>query len=308
MTPRNVKNVLTDRKLRRVAIRIAGVAGLLVFGSVNAPKVRAQSQALAGDRPKFEAASVKPNKSGDNRAMRRPQVGGLFSETNYTMRIIITTAFQLTPQQMVAAPEWDRLLGEHFDIEAKAEGDPSKDQINLMLQSLLADRFKLVVHHETRQLPVYALVLSRAGKTGPQLIQHSDDAKCTDAALGLSPPGRDGTLSAYCGSFSIVGRPGGLRDAGNNVTMDQMIALLGNYMDRPVVDRTGLNGTYDFTFEFALPIGLGSQPATDPSASDPSAPPSIFTAIQEQLGLKLESQTGPVDVLVIDHVEEPSEN
>jgi uncharacterized protein (TIGR03435 family) len=264
-----------------------------------------QAQNMAAGAPSFEVASIKPNKSGDNRAMRRPQVGGLFSETNYTVRIIIETSYQLKPHQMIAGPEWDRLLAEHFDIEAKAEGNPPKDQMNLMLRSLLADRFKLVVHHETRQLPVYALVLPKAGKTGRQLTPHSDGAKCTDPALGLSPPGPDGTLPAPCGSFSIVGTPGGLRDAGNNVTMDMFVALLGNYVDRPVVDRTGQKGTYDLTFEFEPPLGPGSQPSTDASAS---APPSIFTALQEQLGLKLESQTGPVDVLVIDHVEEPSAN
>lgn len=104
--------------------------------------------------------------------------------------------------------------------------------------------------------------------------------------------------------------PGGgaLRETGNRITMDMLVQFLGQSVDRTVVDRTGLGGVFDFTLEFAPELGPGSQPGATASASDPSAPPSIFTALQEQLGLKLESQKGPVDVLVIDHVEEPSPN
>ena len=106
----------------------------------------------------------------------------------------------------------------------------------------------------------------------------------------------------------MISKPGALREAGNNITMDMLGAQLNQSVDRTVVNRTGLSGVFDFTIEFAPDMGPGSQPGTTASASDTSGPPSLFTALQEQLGLKLESQTGPVDVLVIDHIEQPSEN
>jgi uncharacterized protein (TIGR03435 family) len=179
-----------------------------------------------------------------------------------------------------------------------------------MVRSLLEDRFKLVIHPETRQLPIYALVLSRPGKIGPQLTQHSAKAKCTDSAAGLAPPppGPGEATPAYCGGFFMIPKPGDLREAGNEITMDMLGAQLSRSLDRMAVDHTGLSGVFDFNIEFAPELGPGSQPAADASASDPSAPPSIFTALQEQLGLKLIPQTGPVDVLVIDHVEEPMPN
>ena len=103
-------------------------------------------------------------------------------------------------------------------------------------------------------------------------------------------------------------RAGDLRETGNRVTMDMLGQFLRQSVDRTIVDRTGLSGAFDFTLEFAPESGPGSQPSATGSASDPSAPPSIFTALEQQLGLKLESTKGPVDVLVIDHVEEPSPN
>ena len=168
----------------------------------------------------------------------------------------------------------------------------------------------MVTHHETRRLPIYALVLSKSGKTGPQLTPHSGDAKCTDASDGkaLPQPGPGEAMPAYCGGFFMNPRPGGLRETGNKITMDMLGQFLSQSLDRMVVNRTGLSGAFDFTIEFAPDMGPGSQPGTTAGASDTSGPPSLFTALQEQLGLKLESQTAPVDVLVIDHVEEPSEN
>jgi uncharacterized protein (TIGR03435 family) len=103
-------------------------------------------------------------------------------------------------------------------------------------------------------------------------------------------------------------RPGDFRETGNKITMAMLAPFLGQSVDRTVVDRTGLTGVFDFTLEFAPELGPGSQPGSAASAPDPPVVPSLFTALQEQLGLKLESQTGPVDVLIIDHVEEPSPN
>jgi uncharacterized protein (TIGR03435 family) len=183
--------------------------------------------------------------------------------------------------------------------------------MNLMVQSLLADRFRLAVHRETRQLPIYALVVSKPGKTGAQLQPHLNDAKCSDVSSGpLPPPPPSGALPAPCGGFFMSGSPGGFRMAGAKLTMDMLARNFSNFVDRVVVDHTGLSGTFDVSLDFMptqMPAGFVRGPG-DSSASDPAAPPTIFTAVQEQLGLKLEAQTGPVDVVVIDHVEQPSEN
>jgi uncharacterized protein (TIGR03435 family) len=182
-------------------------------------------------------------------------------------------------------------------------------QKQLMLQSLLQDRFKLVIHHETRQLPIYALVLAKAGKIGPQLIPHTDNANCVDPAAP-TPNEAAGSSLPLCGVFYIshIGNSTVSPEA-RNVTMEWFASNLSGLVRRLVVDRTGLSGTYDLTLHYTPDVGQpGVQPGNDAAASDPSAPPSIFTALQEQLGLKLESQTGPVDVLIVDHAEEPSEN
>ena len=208
---------------------------------------------------------------------------------------------------MFGGPGW--IDKQHFDIEARAEGNPSNEQERLMLQSLLEDRFKLMLHHETRQLPIYALVLSSPGKTGPQLIPHSSDAKCNDpvAEGPLSPPKPGEPMPAYCGGFFMNAQPGDLRETGNKITMDMLVSFLNQSVDR-TVNRTGLSGAFDFTLQFAPELGPGSQPGSGTSSPDPSAAPSLFTALQEQLGLKLESTRGPVDVVVIDNVQEPSPN
>jgi uncharacterized protein (TIGR03435 family) len=223
---------------------------------------------------------------------------------------LIAWAYQLKPDEarlISGSPDWAN--SESFDIEAQASGNLPRDRMFLMLQSLLADRFKLALHHETREVPVYALVFAKPGKTGPQLQPHSDAAPClkidpsrpfptTDFGVIPPPP-------PACGRFIS----GAHRLAGNDVTMEMLAANLGasSSVDRTVVNRTGLNGAFDLNLEFTP----GGQPASqlgEAGAPDASGPPLIFTALQEQLGLKLESTKGPVDVLVIDHVEQPTPN
>ena len=291
---------------------------VMVFASLlMTPRLRAQSPAgqspAADDKhPQFDAASIKVSKTGDQGTYLRRQPGGLYRATNATLRNLIASAYlnEFPPkgELIFGGPGW--IDSEHFEIEARAEGNPGREQMQLMVQSLLEDRFKLVLHHETRQLPIYALMQAKPGKTGPQLTVHSGDAKCTEAAPGkpLSPPAPGGTMPAYCGGFFMAPASGALRETGNKITMGMLVQFLGQSVDRTMVDRTGLNGVFDFNLEFAPELGPGSQIGGTASAPDPSAPPSIFTALQEQLGLKLEPQTGPVDVLVIDHVEEPSPN
>jgi len=289
---------------------MAGAVTLLMMGVVAA--VWAQAPSAPADLPKFDVASIKANKSGDEGKYLRRQPGGLYTTTNAPLRALIASAYlnEFPPKGRLifGGPGW--IDSERFDIEARADGKPGNEQERLMLQSLLEDRFKLVLHHETRRLPIYALVLSKPGKIGPQLTPHSGSAKCTEfeAGKGLVQPGPGEAMPAYCGGFFMNPRPGGLRETGNKITMDMLGQFLSQSVDRTVVNRTGLSGVFDFTLEFAPELGPASQSDSTANASDPSTPPSIFTALQEQLGLKLESQKGPVDALVIDHVEQPSEN
>jgi len=305
---------MQNRHKTRCLAAVAALATVIAACALVAPRLRGQSPATppqaaspATGQPSFDVASVKPNKSDTNFSISRQPADGRYSATHAELRAIIALANQLRPNRIVAAPEWNRVLSEHFDVEAKAEGNPSKDQMFLMLQSLLASRFKLAAHRETRELPVYALVLVKAGKFGPQLKPHSNDAKCADpAGPPPPPPGPGEAMPAFCGGFLLSGQSGGFRETGNNVDMNAFALALGDVLDRPVIDRTGLTQLFDISYESAFDVRGGKIDTT--SSSDPSGPPSIFTALQEQLGLKLEATKAPVDVLVIDHVEEPTPN
>jgi len=250
--------------------------------------------------PTFDAVSVKVNKSTGVGRVNLTQPGGHLTASNVSLKFLIIQAYTLARVNFAPSPRGaDWIDSEHFDIEAEAEGNPTVEQKRLMIQSLLANRFKLIMHHETRQLAVYSLVLSKPGKPGPQLRPHTDGTKCVEVPAGQPRP-------PIIPGAAVVPPCGGLRVinddlAGQNVTMDKLAQTLSVLLDRNVVDRTGLSGTFDVTLQFqAAPL--------DTVAVDPTGPPSISTALKEQLGLKLESQTGPVDVLVIDHIEQPSEN
>lgn len=307
----------------RVFANTIGVVTLLMMGVAatawaQAPATQAppaKSQATNAERPKFDVASIKQNKPtgpGPQFTMTGMERGGRYVATGAQLRTLIASAYQLKPDQaqfISGMPDWAK--SEVFDIEARAEGNPTREQMSLMLQSLLADRFKLAAHRETRQAPVYALVLSRAGRTGPQLQPHSDAAECLKIDPSRPVPTSDfGAIPPpppACGRFMFGTR----RLAGNNVTMEMLAENLGviSSVDRPVVNRTGLGGNCDLNLNFTpQATESGSGAGADASASDPAAPPSIFTALQEQLGLKLEAQTGPAEVFVVDHVERPSEN
>jgi uncharacterized protein (TIGR03435 family) len=277
--------------------------------------------------PAFEVASVKPNKSGDGRVQVGFQPGGRYTATGITVRMLINQAYQIQPFQLVGAPDW--LSSDRFDIIAKAEGDvvPGPNgPLPQMLRSLLADRFRLVVHTETRELPIYALVKARSdGKLGPQMNPAAVDCTAARGRGGAPAPSGPGG-PAFRGSggpgpmFGPGGRPpcgqlvGPANIAGGGVNMAQLATLLSGRVSRIVVDRTGIAGNFDLDLNWtpdqmpqgpppgALPPGAPPLPPIDPNG------PSLFTALQEQLGLKLESSKGPVDVLLIDRVEHPTED
>lgn len=268
-------------------------------------------------KPAFEVASVKPNNSGPVRNSSFMPRTDRFQQNNVTLRQLVRSVYRRrafeTPQ-VVGGPGW--VDSDRFDITAKIEdgagtleqlyipdGKGSPGLALLMLRTLLEERFKLVVHQETRDQPIYALTLARSdGKLGPKLVRSDVDCDKVIAELAdaikktgrppLGPPGQ----APPC---STGGPPG--KFTGNDITMqmlaDVLIASVNRMdaVDRVVVDRTGLSGGFDLTLEW-----------TPDELSAASSGASIFTALQEQLGLKLEPTRGPVEVIVIDHVERPT--
>ena len=277
-----------------------------------APRVTAQAPNPVATVA-FEAASVKPNISGENDTSMRPQPSGRFTATNAPLQLLVTYAYQLQQFQLQGAPGW--LRTDRFDViatlgaetPAAPVGSDQPTPMMLALRTLLADRFKLAVHWETQELPIYALVLARPdGKLGPNIRPAAADCNAMSAAsAAAAKEGR--TLSVNtpdrvaCGMRNSAGR---FQFGGNPLSM---FALgLSNQVARTVVDRTGLTGNWDFEFTFTPERVRQQALAGGVSPDVDSTAPSIFTAIQEQLGLKLESTKGPVRVLVIDRVERPT--
>ena len=235
----------------------------------------------------FEVASIKPNASGDNRVMIGIQPGGRFTATGVTLKMLISQAYDVREFQIVNAPGWAET--EHYDINAKAEGAGERitpDQLRPMLRALIEERFQLKTHNETKEMPLYAL---KVGKSGPK-------------------------LTASTGEQGPMVRMGRGQLTAKKVPMSMLVQQLARQLGRKVIDQTELKGDFDFTLEWAPDLGqggggpFGGPPSPDALPSADSSGPSVFTALQEQLGLRLESQKGPVEILAIDKVEKPSEN
>jgi uncharacterized protein (TIGR03435 family) len=256
----------------------------------------------AAPQAEFEVASIKLNKSTDPRGMTNTS-RGRFTATNVPLQVLITLAYNVKDFQLSGAPAW--LTSERYDIEAKAEGNLGPENVRPMLQTLLEDRLQFKFHRETKELPVYALVVARAGKL------HQGEGECGPRPDVPPPPPEPGKLSSPpCGGLFIF--PG--RVNGQKVAVGQLVDSLSRLSGRTVLDKTNLTGRYDISLDYTpeqcqfqappggAPNGLLPLPPVDPNG------PSLFTAVQEQLGLKLESQKGAVEMIVIDHVERPSEN
>ena len=258
---------------------------------------------LVAQAPKaFDVAAIKPNNSGAiGEQVRFYPPSGRVTMTNVTVKRMIQNAYRLQDQQIAGGPGW--ITSEHFDIVANSEASNlSPDDRWMMVRAQLADRFKLKMHTEPREQSVFALVLARSdGKIGSQL-RKSETACAAPTAPRTGPI--DLSVPNQCGV--IMGGPGRMNFRG--VTMEMLAAQLSARVGRSVVDRTGLGGRFDLDVEFA-PQPLRPEPGADPASVDRPADndPSIYTAIQEQLGLKLDSQKTAVDVTVIDSVERPVE-
>jgi len=243
----------------------------------------------------FDAASIKPNTSESDRAgYERPPGSGRFIATNNALEMLITTAYKLKDFQISGGPTW--IKSAHYDVTAESpQTQVTPEQFRAMLRALLADRFKLVVHTETREVPVYALVPAKTGLK----ITAVTDVDCPKYESDNLP----------CGAFYVG--PTGL--GGRNVSMSFFTEALSNIVGRPVIDKTGFTGKFNVDLEYSPegvaafgPAGFTSQGLSTGGSSDNK--PSIFTALQDKLGIKLESQKAPGEILVIDHAEMPTEN
>ena len=280
---------------------VLAVVGIGVCGVANAGRPQA-SQRLT-----FEAASIKRSTAAHDNTSRNMGAGGRLVFENFTLKQLVTAAYEVEDVHVVGGPEW--VDTDRFDVTATAGRPLPLPQLYQMLRTQLAERFRLIVHRESRDMPAYVLVRARAGgRLGPGLKRSLTDCGPTGRGRGALPaPDAPATLPAGCAAWISPTR---VDFAGQPIA--NLVQALAMQLDRPVLDSTGLTGAYDIDLSFAPEGGRGG--LLGPSAGGSTAPPSdpnaasVFTALQEQLGLKLESRRLPIDIIVIDRAEPPSEN
>ena len=290
----------------RAVLRRKGFVLLAVGWMAVAVPMLGQDAAADAKRPVFDVAAIKLNKGGGHGWMLSGTPDG-YSTTNAPLKMLIKYAYDLKMDDQIAGlPGWADSA--HFDIKAKMDEDTlaafkklseedSAKQRRLMLQSLLEDRFQLKVHHVNKQLPIFELVVAKGGSK----LKDADPKNLSTNGI----KGPDGV--AHGGMMSFDGR----HLKAQVVPISGLANMLSNFLNREVVDKTGLTGKYDFTLEWAPDDNQGPKMLNgrqDATAYATDTGPSIFTALQEQLGLKLDATKGPVDTIVVDHVEMPSEN
>jgi uncharacterized protein (TIGR03435 family) len=229
------------------------------------------------------------------------------------LRVLMEAAYHVQPFQIVGGPEWIR--SDQYEIDARATGNPGHAQLMLMLRSLLEDRFQLRIHRESREMPVYALTPARGGLKLPP----PRDGSCAEETK-VQPPGQGSTHARIveqhpdhtvyesaprCGGLDVLPEAGDWLMRGGKVPMAEFVRALSGMLGRTVTDQTGFSGVFDVDLHFRADDTIAGFPP--PPVPVETASPSIFSAVQ-QLGLRLESTKGPVGVLVIDHVERPSDN
>jgi uncharacterized protein (TIGR03435 family) len=295
--------------LRKLLLATAGMAAFAIpvaIGILNAPRSQAQSPAPP---PAFEVASIKLHAGGGSFGGTGVSPGTMRLD-NRPLWHLIRMAYAVMDFQIAGAPEW--VKSEGFDIVAKAEGDLSGGRMLLALRALLEDRFQLKVHREVKEGPVYNLVVARSGLK----LQQSKEGSCVilDPVHFPRPAPGEKPLAVCDIRMAVNGPNRTLTATGTKISVPDMTGVaiapftfyLSQILNRTVIDKTGLTGMFDFHLEFA-PDDVTPGIAASGDASDPLGP-SIFAAMQEQLGLKLEAGEGPVELLVIDHVEKPAGN
>ena len=285
---------------------------------------QSSSSRAASHKLAFDVVSVRENKSGGRETSNVPldrgdvysSTGGLFSATNQSVISLIIFAYRMKISEalggfMRSLPSWAKT--DKFDINARApSGDPTKEDMRSMVQSLLEDRFKMKVHRERREMPAYGLYLSTQGKTGPQLRLHSPASSC---AVSLPPPAAGTPIAAMVGLWPATCGDGDeayaskyrLREGGRDMTMNAVADDLTGARDseRPILDRTGLPGTFDYILEFD-PDSLDRDGVSSTSHDDPG--PTFSEALKEQLGLQLKKEDGVISIFVVDQIQYPSAN
>jgi uncharacterized protein (TIGR03435 family) len=276
-------------------------ASIALALSMETTVVLCGQQTTATPARSFDAVSIKRNTSGETR-IRFEMPPGRLNAVNVPLRFAIRQAYRVPESRVLGGPAW--LDTDRFDIAATAAGDGiTSDVIRQMLRAALADRVGLVLHNETRTMPIYSLVLAKSdGTLGPNLRR--SDADCTgQRAQVVSGRVRCGMLVSEAPTSASL--------RGGGASFSEFVRLFSDFLERPLIDNTGLTGGFDLELQFtaaraslpggAVPGGLATAPGTDEI-------PSVFTAVQEQLGLKLNATTGAADVMVIDRVTPPTEN
>jgi len=317
------------------AVAIAGArltaaqqAGVVMSSNAGGQAQAGQSaQASTGDAalPKFEVASIKKHvdDNSGNMVIRLggPDVGR-YTPTNVSLKLLIEFAYNMKDFQVSGGPGW--INSDRFDVNAKVEDatveelkklprEQQQDQMRVMVRALLAERFKLKLSHQTKEMPVYALVQVKGGtklkESPPPDPQSATDTPQMGSRVTM---GKDGRPILPRGTWSLSMRNGSeMTMTGNAIPISSLTDLLGRQLGREVVDQTGLKGVYDVTLQYTQDATTGGGGmmlnGTAPQSAEAGGT-SVFTALQEQLGLKLDSTKGPVETLVIESAEQPSEN
>jgi uncharacterized protein (TIGR03435 family) len=262
---------------------LAIIAAPVLFGLAEASPIPAQSVPTPTAPLSFEVASIKPSKPGAGGGGIKPMSGGQgYIATNVPVKMMIKLMYHLNDRQISGGPRW--LDTDFYDVEAKADGPHNVDDLHVMFQNLLVDRFKLQFHKETRMLGAFELVVDKSGAklTENKSPEHFD--------IPIRGTGRGKLEAMHC-------------------SMSYFAWVLSQMFDQPVVDQTGLRQFYDFKLEWTPepPPGMGAGGGAGANLP-PTNGPDIYTAIREELGLRLESHKGPVEVMIIDRIERPSEN
>ncbi|HUP04849.1 MAG TPA: TIGR03435 family protein [Bryobacteraceae bacterium] len=303
--------------MRRVANLGAVVLGFASLAAAQTPPV-----------PQFEVASVKASPPPTGNVVMRRMGGdpGMVNWQNVTLQMLVAKAYSVKDYQ-VSGPGW--MDGQGFDVTAKLPAGASQDQIPAMLQKLLADRFRLTLHRETKDLPVYALIIDKGGpkmkEADPADLEAAKALANNAAGYGAPPPPPPPGGKLPAGAMMMRMSAGGARHMQGMQTTASLATMLSNVLDRPVLDMTGLTKIYNVDLSWtpddrermpALPPGMpppsGAGPGMDPHPAEAAADagaPSIFSAVQQELGLKLEASKAQTEFLVIDHAEKtPTEN
>jgi uncharacterized protein (TIGR03435 family) len=258
-------------------------------------------------------SSIKPNKSNDNRRMFSMMPGGRMNATNVTLKALIVVAYGIREYQISGLPSWAE--SERYDVMVKPDGatdeaapparpptdaemKTQQERNRAMLQAVLADRFGLVVHKETKELPIYSLVV---GKNGPKLTEATEQPPM-EAESGGPQIARGGAAGAPVRGAQMIRM--GRGQLSGQMPISALASQLSSSLGRNVIDNTGLTGSYDIKLTWSPEDGAPVGPDAPPSESGPS----VFTAIQEQLGLKLENSKGQVEVVFVDKAQKPTEN